>query len=155
MTTYNIYITNNSYGIQTYFLFCELPTIENLPSDKTPYSNVYASGRPRQNDGSIQQFSVTSDAFACCGYSQIKKNVIIAGSDNTPVSLDGTDVNTANMVVIDGGPGFVTTTTGADAGSFDINVGPYDKSTWSMIYIPLFFHSITLLFAFSIKPHNN
>ena len=50
---------------------------------------------------------------------------MVCGGDNTPMRLDGTAPDVANMVVIDGGPGFVKSTGGARAGTFNIEVQPY------------------------------
>lgn len=132
MTTYYIYVANNSAKVQTFFLFNELPGMDGVTK---AYSNVYAAGRPRQPDGSIQQFAVTTDAFAVCGYQQINKNVVISGTDNTPMNLDGTDPDEANIVVVDGGPGFVASTGGAQSGSFNITVKPYDEGTYRKLYL--------------------
>ncbi|KAJ9646978.1 hypothetical protein H2199_001964 [Coniosporium tulheliwenetii] len=131
MTTYYIYVANNSAKVQTFFLFNELPGMDGVTK---AYSNVYAAGRPRQPDGSIQQFAVTTDAFAVCGYQQINKNVVISGTDNTPMNLDGTDPDEANIVVVDGGPGFVASTGGAQSGSFNITVKPYDEGTYPDVW---------------------
>ncbi|KAH8799392.1 hypothetical protein F5884DRAFT_758419 [Xylogone sp. PMI_703] len=131
MTTYYIDVINNSAKVQKYFLFVELPTVDGVTE---PYSNVFAAGRPRQPDGSVQHFAITTDAYAVCGYQQINKNVIISGEDNTPMHLDGTDPNLAEIVVIDGGPGFVTSQAGADPGTFKIHVQPFDQGTYPDVW---------------------
>lgn len=125
MSNYHIYVTNKSANTQIFFLFNELPNSEGISTKA--YSNVYASGRPAQPDGTVTQFSVTTDAYACCGVTLLNKDVLVSETDNTNVNLDGTSPNVANMVVIGGGPGFVKSTGGAPAGSFEINVSSYDE----------------------------
>src|SRR3954447_21165568 len=126
MTTYNIYVTNSSFGPQAYLLFVDLPVVAGLTQGK-PFSNVYAVAPTTQNDGSVTQFSFTTDAFACCGTKAIGKNVVIDTNDNVPMMLSGgkSDTDVANMTVVDGGPGFVASSSGSAAGSFEIVVPAY------------------------------
>lgn len=133
MATYSIQISNNSAKAQTFLLFNSLPDISNSPP--SVYSNVYATGRPVQPDGEIQTFSVTMNAFAICGYQEINQNTIVSANDNTPMELDGTAPNVANVVVVDGGPGFGPSGSGAQASDFDIKVPAFDQVLYPDVYV--------------------
>ena len=126
MTTYTINVTNNSSTPQSYLLFIELPQIT-AAGPMSPFSNVYAIAPETQNDGSLTTFAFTTTAFACCGTQDIGPNVVVNTRDNTQMTLaGGSGQNVANMVIVNGGPGFTTSTSGASAGSFNITVPPYD-----------------------------
>ncbi|KAJ5737748.1 uncharacterized protein N7483_002873 [Penicillium malachiteum] len=113
MSTYSIYVTNNSWKVQTYYVFCALPEVSGASSTSNPYSNVFAAGRPVNNDGSVQQFTITDDSFAI--------------HSNVSMSLDGdSNIEVAPITVLNGGPMFGTCTAGSPAGSFEITVGAYD-----------------------------
>jgi hypothetical protein len=144
MTTYSIIVTNKSWAPQSYMLFVQPPNIS-PPSQNTVYSNIYAVAPTTQNDGSVTEFSFTTDVFACCGTQVMGKNVIVTTNDNTPMSLaGGNSLDIANMVIDNGGPGFITSTSGSSAGSFEIAVPSYDEPKFRKC--ACFLRSVSMVF---------
>lgn len=137
MSSFNIYVTNNSNVSQAYYLMYHVPGITtNYGESPKTYSVVFSASFTIQGDGSTYRFTVPCSYFACCGSEDLQQGPIISTIDNTPMNLDGEQDNIAEMVVVNGGPGFTTSDSGAEAGTFEIAVPSYDSKTYRTSYNP-------------------
>jgi hypothetical protein len=131
MSNYNIYVTNNSGSVQSYYVVCEVPKITNLSgTSPKPFGVIYIASVPIQGDGSTYTFTFGYDIFACCGYQQLQDGTIVSTIDNAAMDLNGVQNNIANMVINNGGPGFAVSSPGAESGTFEIIVPNYDSTNY-------------------------
>ncbi|KAJ5190132.1 uncharacterized protein N7498_009117 [Penicillium cinerascens] len=131
MSNYNIYVTNNSGSVQSYYVVCDFLKITNPSATALKsYSVIYIASVPIQGDGSTYTFTFGYDIFACCGYQQLQGGMIVSTIDNAPMDLNGVQNNIANMVINNGGPGFAVSSPGAEAGTFEIIVPDYDSTKY-------------------------
>ncbi|KAI9654817.1 MAG: hypothetical protein M1821_005811 [Bathelium mastoideum] len=142
MAIHQIIIANKSRTVQSFSLFTEVPEISGSSEDLDLYSNAYATGRPIRAsvvllDGpeqrpDFQQFAVTTETYAICGSDEIRKGAIIYGTDTV-----STNVDVANCIVAQGGPGFTTSTGGAGGpeSQFHINISPYNSRIFSRVWV--------------------
>ena len=149
MSTYQIIVVSRGMEVQNFSLFAEVPDTSGGSTPNYLLSNVYATSRPiygtpllldspKQPRPNFQQFAVTTDAYAVCGYDVINEQAVLSGTDNVAVNPNDDCSDAANCIVAQGGPDFTATTGGAagSGGSFDIRVSPYNKNLFRKLHSP-------------------